>query len=42
VQQFPSALLLHPPAPSTRHGLGLLMVVFLVVVVPISLARLRR
>lgn len=42
VQQLPSALLLHPPAPPTRHGLGLLMVVFLVVVVPISLARLRR
>jgi hypothetical protein len=42
VQQLPSALLLHPPAPPTRHGLGLLTVVFLVVVVPISLARLRR
>jgi hypothetical protein len=35
-------MLLRPPNPPTRHGFGLLTVVFLVVVIPISLARLRR
>jgi hypothetical protein len=35
-------MLLRSPVPPSRHGLGLLMVVFLVIVVPISLARLRR
>jgi hypothetical protein len=40
--QLPGAMLLHPPTPPTRHGFGLLTVVFLVVVIPISLARLRR
>jgi hypothetical protein len=35
-------MLLRSSPPTTRHGLGLLMVVFLVIVVPISLARLRR
>jgi hypothetical protein len=40
--RLPSAMLLHPPTPLSRHGFGLLTVVFLVVVIPISLARLRR
>jgi hypothetical protein len=40
--QVPDAMLLRPPTPPARHGFGLLTVVFLVVVIPISLARLRR
>jgi hypothetical protein len=40
--QLPNAIPLRPPTPPARHGFGLLTVVFLVVVIPISLARLRR